>query len=129
MIRLTVLYPAADGATFDHDYYREKHIPLCVQTWGLDGAEIDRGIDGPYVAAVHFKFASPEARRRGLPRELVPSSPMLRTTRRSRPSCRPARSSEHAESRQPVAAPELPFSAGSRRSRSVGCDRRRIEYV
>ena len=61
MIRLTVLYPAADGATFDHDYYREKHIPLCVQTWGLDGAEIDRGIDGPYVAAVHFKFTSPEA--------------------------------------------------------------------
>ena len=61
MIRLTVLYPAAEGATFDHDYYREKHIPLCVQTRGLDGAEIDRGIDGPYVAAVHFKFTSPEA--------------------------------------------------------------------
>ena len=59
MIRLTVLYPAADGATFD--YYREKHVPLCVQTWGLDGAEIDRGIDGPYVAAVHFKFTSLEA--------------------------------------------------------------------
>ena len=61
MIRLTVLYPAAEGATFDHDYYREKHVPLCVQTWGLDGAEIDRGIDGPYVAAVHFKFTSLEA--------------------------------------------------------------------
>ena len=61
MIRLTVLYPAAEGATFDHDYYREKQIPLCVQTWGLDGAEIDRGIDGPYVAAVHFKFTSLEA--------------------------------------------------------------------
>ena len=61
MIRLTVLYPAAEGATFDHEYYREKHIPLCVSTWGLDGAEIDKGIDGPYVAAVHFKFASAEA--------------------------------------------------------------------
>ena len=61
MIRLTVLYPSAEGATFDHDCYREKHIPLCVQTWGLDGAEIDRGVDGPYVAAVHFKFTSPEA--------------------------------------------------------------------
>ena len=61
MIRLTVLYPTTEGATFDHDYYREKHVPLCVQTWGLDGAEIDKGIDGPYVAAVHFKFTSPEA--------------------------------------------------------------------
>ena len=61
MIRLTVLYPAAEGATFDHDYYREKHVPLAVKSWGLDGAEIDRGVDGPYVAAVHFKFASQDA--------------------------------------------------------------------
>ena len=61
MIRLSVFYPAAEGATFDHDYYREKHIPLCVSSWGLDGAEIDKGIDGPYVAAVHFRFASQEA--------------------------------------------------------------------
>ncbi len=61
MIRLSVLYPSTEGATFDHDYYRTKHVPLAVSTWGLDGAEIDKGIDGPYVAAVHFKFASPEA--------------------------------------------------------------------
>ena len=61
MIRLSVLYPVTEGATFDHDYYREKHVPLAVRAWGLDGAEIDKGVDGPYVAAVHFKFASPEA--------------------------------------------------------------------
>jgi uncharacterized protein (TIGR02118 family) len=61
MIRLSVLYPATEGATFDHDYYREKHVPLAVRAWGLDGAEIDKGIDGPYVAAVHFKFESTEA--------------------------------------------------------------------
>ena len=61
MIRLTVLYPATEGATFDHEYYREKHVPLCVKTWGLAEAEIDKGLDGPYVAAVHFKFASLEA--------------------------------------------------------------------
>jgi uncharacterized protein (TIGR02118 family) len=58
MIRLSVLYPTTEGATFDHDYYRSKHVPLAVKTWGLDGAEIDKGIDGPYVAAVHFTFAS-----------------------------------------------------------------------
>ena len=61
MIRLSVLYPSAEGATFDHDYYRDKHVPLCLKTWGLDGAEIDKGLDGPYVAAVHFKFASLDA--------------------------------------------------------------------
>jgi uncharacterized protein (TIGR02118 family) len=61
MIRLSVYYPASDDATFDHEYYRAKHVPLCVQTWGLGGAEIDKGLDGPYVAAVHFKFESPEA--------------------------------------------------------------------
>jgi uncharacterized protein (TIGR02118 family) len=61
MIRLSVLYPTTEGATFDHDYYRDKHVPLAVKSWGLDGAEIDKGIDGPYVAAVHFTFDSMEA--------------------------------------------------------------------
>ena len=61
MIRLTVSYPATEGATFDHDYYRDKHVPLAVKTWGLAGAEIDKGIDGPLVAAVHFKFESLDA--------------------------------------------------------------------
>jgi len=61
MIRLSVLYPATEGATFDHDYYRDHHVPLAVKAWGLSGAEIDKGIDGPYVAAVHFTFDSLEA--------------------------------------------------------------------
>lgn len=61
MIRLSVFYPSTEGATFDHDYYRNTHVPLCLRTWGLKGAEIDKGIDGPYVAAVHFRFDSPEA--------------------------------------------------------------------
>jgi uncharacterized protein (TIGR02118 family) len=61
MIRLSVFYPATEGATFDHDYYREKHVPLCVQTWGLSGAQIEKGIDGPHVASVHLDFDSLEA--------------------------------------------------------------------
>jgi uncharacterized protein (TIGR02118 family) len=61
MIRMSVLYPAAGGAVFDHDYYRDHHVPLAMRTWGLDRAEVDRGIDGPYVAAVHFVFDSMEA--------------------------------------------------------------------
>ncbi len=61
MIRLSVYYPTTEGATFDHDYYRDNHVPLAVKAWGLDGAEIDKGIDGPHVAAVHFRFESVEA--------------------------------------------------------------------
>jgi uncharacterized protein (TIGR02118 family) len=61
MIRFSVYYPDGEGATFDHDYYRESHVPLCCETWGLEGAEIDRGMTGPYVAAVHFLFDSQEA--------------------------------------------------------------------
>ena len=36
-------------------------MPLAVKTWGLESAEIDKGVDGPYVAAVHFTFDSLEA--------------------------------------------------------------------
>lgn len=63
MIRLSVLYPRTDGATFDHEYYRDSHVPLCLRTWNLDAdrAEIDRGLNGPYEAAVHVRFDSMEA--------------------------------------------------------------------
>jgi uncharacterized protein (TIGR02118 family) len=60
MIRLSVHYPKTDGATFDHDYYRDEHVPLAVSTWGAE-ASIDKGIDGPYEASVHFTFDSLEA--------------------------------------------------------------------
>jgi uncharacterized protein (TIGR02118 family) len=69
MIRLSVFYPAGDGATFDHDYYRDHHVPLAVKTWALDRAEIDRGVNGPYVAAVHFRFPSEEAMNAALASE------------------------------------------------------------
>jgi uncharacterized protein (TIGR02118 family) len=61
MIRLSVLYPATEGAAFDHDYYANKHVPLALETWGLSEAQIDKGLSGPYVAAVHFTFESTEA--------------------------------------------------------------------
>ncbi len=61
MIRLSVFYPSGEGSTFDHEYYKAKHVPLCVKTWSPAKAEIEKGIDGPYVAAVHFTFDSMEA--------------------------------------------------------------------
>lgn len=63
MIRLSVFYPKTEGADFDHDYYRNSHVPLACETWGLDASksQIDKGVDGPYEAAVHFTFDSIEA--------------------------------------------------------------------
>lgn len=61
MIRLSVLYPKTEGASFDHEYYANSHVPLALSTWGLAGAEIDKGINGPYEAAVHFTFESLDA--------------------------------------------------------------------
>ncbi len=60
MIRLSVLYPSAEGATFDHDYYKNTHVPMCTEAWNV-GAEIDKGVNGPYLAAVHFFFESLDA--------------------------------------------------------------------
>lgn len=60
MIRVSVLYPAGDGITFDHDYYRESHVPMCTEAWNVT-AEIDKGVNGPYVGAVHLFFESLEA--------------------------------------------------------------------
>jgi uncharacterized protein (TIGR02118 family) len=63
MIVFSVLYPKTDGATFDHDYYANSHVPLAIDAWGLDAgqARIEKGLDGPYEAAVHFTFDSADA--------------------------------------------------------------------
>jgi len=58
VIRFSALYPNAEGATFDLEYYRSHHIPLALEIWGLDSAEIDLGLEGPYIAASHFRFES-----------------------------------------------------------------------
>lgn len=68
MIRLSIFYPASDGATFDHDYYRDRHVPLACRTWGVE-AEIDKGVNGPYMAAVHFRFDSVEAMQQAMAAE------------------------------------------------------------
>jgi uncharacterized protein (TIGR02118 family) len=58
MIKFSVFYPEGEATTFDHEYYRSKHVPLCRETWQPARTEIDRGINGPNVAAVHFYFAT-----------------------------------------------------------------------
>jgi uncharacterized protein (TIGR02118 family) len=69
MITVSVLYPATEGASFDHDYYRDKHIPLIEERLGdaLKGVRIEKGVgngmggDPPFVAGVHMLFDSMDA--------------------------------------------------------------------
>jgi uncharacterized protein (TIGR02118 family) len=61
VFRYSVFYPRTEGATFDHDYYRAVHVPLAAQTWNPVAVEVDKGVDGPFVAVAHFTFASHEA--------------------------------------------------------------------
>ena len=65
MIRMSVYYPSGDDTTFDHDYYKNSHVPLACSTWNVAG-EIDKGISGPNVAAVHFFFDSMDAMQAAL---------------------------------------------------------------
>ena len=48
MIKVSVMYPNNPGARFDHDYYREKHMPLVKARMG-DACKyytIDKGLGG-----------------------------------------------------------------------------------
>ncbi len=61
MIKVSVFYPGGEGASFDHSYYKDRHVPLAASSWGLERWQIERGVEGPYVAAVHFEFPSVDA--------------------------------------------------------------------
>jgi len=48
MIKVSVMYPNTPGARFDHDYYRDKHMPLLQQRLGAACRRytIDKGLAG-----------------------------------------------------------------------------------
>lgn len=60
MIKFNVLYPFTPGMRFDHEYYRDKHMPMLAQRLGSACLyyTIDKGIAGgapgappPYASA------------------------------------------------------------------------------
>jgi len=69
MIKVSVMYPNRAGVRFDHDYYRDKHLPLIKARMGaaLTYYTIDKGLVGettgpppPYVAMCHLMCDSVE---------------------------------------------------------------------
>lgn len=70
MIKVSVLYPNSESATFDIDYYRNTHLPLVAELVGeaLISAHADVGLAGgapgeapAYIAMGHLTFESVEA--------------------------------------------------------------------
>lgn len=48
MIKVSVLYPYQEGARFDHDYYRDSHMPLVQALMGdyCKRYTVDKGLSG-----------------------------------------------------------------------------------
>ena len=65
MIKVTVLYPAAEGARFDMDYYLASHMPLVESkmTGVIKGWTVDQGLNAgapgtppPFEVMTHMTF-------------------------------------------------------------------------
>ncbi len=72
MYILTVTYPKSKGATFDFDYYREKHLPEVGKAFGqfglgfasvLKGEETLDGKEPAYFAVAILSFATEQGAR------------------------------------------------------------------
>jgi uncharacterized protein (TIGR02118 family) len=70
MIKVSVMYPNTPGARFNHEYYRDKHMPLVKARMGesCKTYTIDKGLAGgspdappPYIAMCHIFCDSVEA--------------------------------------------------------------------
>ena len=75
MIKVSVMYPNAPGARFDHEYYRTKHMPMVKNRMGesLKYYTVDKGLAGgapgapaTYIAMGHLFCDSTEVFRQGL---------------------------------------------------------------
>ncbi len=74
VIKVSVMYPSTPGARFDHEYYRDKHMPMVQARMG-DACKhytIDKGLGGgapgappTYVAMCHIFSESVEAFQAG----------------------------------------------------------------
>jgi uncharacterized protein (TIGR02118 family) len=74
MIKVSVMYPNKEGARFDHQYYRDKHMPLVKARLG-DACKyytIDKGLAGgapgdpaTYVGMCHIFSDSVETFQQG----------------------------------------------------------------
>lgn len=83
MFKVSVMYPNKEGATFDFDYYRTRHMELVMKhlkPFGLIKTDVDKGISGggdqpaPYICIGNLYFELQEGYDRGI----VDAGPILR---------------------------------------------------
>ncbi|AOF84292.1 ethyl tert-butyl ether degradation EthD [Hydrogenophaga sp. RAC07] len=74
MIKVSVMYPNTPGAKFNHDYYRDQHMPMVKAKLGaaLKSYTVDKGMAGgapgapaTYVAMCHLFCDSVETFQAG----------------------------------------------------------------
>src|ERR1700724_4585183 len=74
MIKVSVMYPNTPGARFDHEYYRDKHMPLVKARMGSSCKyyTVDKGLGGgapgapaTYVGMCHIFCDSVDAFQHG----------------------------------------------------------------
>ena len=74
MIKVSVMYPNTPGARFNHDYYRDKHMPMVQRKMGdaCSHYTVDKGLAGGapgepalYVGMCHIFSASVETFQAG----------------------------------------------------------------
>lgn len=74
MIKYCVFYPTTENGHFDHDYYRDVHLPLIKERMGdlLISYSIDKilsnpdGSPAPYIAACYLVCNSVEDLQKGM---------------------------------------------------------------
>jgi len=75
MIKVSVMYPGKPGARFDHDYYRDRHMPLVASRMGehCKSYTVEKGLSGgapgsaaPYVAMCHIYCDSVQSFQAGM---------------------------------------------------------------
>ncbi len=66
MIKVSVMYPDGEGKTFDMDYYMSTHMEIVNRVMQPIRGEVDRQINGPYLAVGHFYYESMDAMKAGM---------------------------------------------------------------
>lgn len=75
MFKVSVMYPNEEGAEFNHEYYKSRHMELVkehLKPFGIIKTEVDQGVSGggdepaPYICIGHLYFDTLEGYDEGI---------------------------------------------------------------
>jgi uncharacterized protein (TIGR02118 family) len=66
-VKVSVLYPASEGSTFDMEYYKTKHRAIVEDVLGPVTFSCEQGLPGqPFMATGHLLYESMAAMQAGM---------------------------------------------------------------